>query len=226
MKAKGLCAFAFAAGIGISIAQSNVVTNVSITLKGGINFNLICNPLNNTNNDTTNLFRFGSDGDQIYRWNPVIQDLDGVGGNYPTYSTVLGWSSHFILKPGEAVFYLNTGGNRILQFNGEVVQTPYTNPVPFGTIAVRGDVAFNAFGSISPVATSITNALIGLTPADGDQVFFWDTSIQDWSPTIPTYSVVSHTWDPSTPVLRPGIGFFYMRAGPNQTQWVRNYTVQ
>jgi hypothetical protein len=220
-----LCAVALTAGIGISIAQSNV-TNVSVTLFGGDGaFHLIANPLNNTNNDTTNLFRLASDGDQIYRWDSVKQDVD-VPGVVPTYSALFGWSSHFILQPGEAVFYLNAGPNqRTLQFVGEVIQGPYTNPVPFGTIAVRGNGLFNAYGGISPVAGSFTNALIGITPADGDQVYFWNPYIQDFDITAPTYSAFSQTWIPSTTVLKPGIGFFYLRAGPNQAQWIRNFTV-
>lgn len=217
-----LCTVAIVASVGNSIAQSNV-TNVTVTLKGSFTFNMICNPLNNTNNDTTNLFGFvASDGDEILRWNPLIQDIDPPAY---TYSAVFGWNPHFILNPGEAVFYLGTGEDHTLRFVGEVVQTPYTNPVPFGNIAVRGDFAFNAIGSISPVSTSITNALIGLTPSDGDQISFWDVNTQDISPIIPTYSAYSHVWDP--PInIPPGIGFFYMRSGPSQTQWVRNFTAQ
>jgi hypothetical protein len=190
---------------------------------GGGSFNLIANPLNNPNNDTTNLFRFAQDGDQIYRWNSVIQDLEG---NIYTYSSIFGWTPHFILQPGEGVFYFNAGNNTTQTFVGEVVQTPYTNPIPFGTIAVRGDAAYNSYGGISPVAGSLTNALIGLTPADGDQVYFWNPIIQDFDATIPTYSAFLQTWEPSTPVLQPGIGFFYMRAGGNQSQWIRNFTAQ
>jgi len=124
------------------------------------------------------------------------------------------------------VFYLNAGPNlRTIQFVGEVIQGPYTNPIPFGTIAVRGNGLYNAYGGISPVAGSFTNALIGLTPADGDQVYFWNTSLQDLDPTTPTYSSFSHLWNPFR-VLNPGIGFFYLGAGADQTSWVRNFTVQ
>jgi hypothetical protein len=222
-----LCAVALTAGNGISIAQSNVFTNVSVRLPfGGGNYFLIANPLNNTNNDITNLFRFASDADQIYRWNSVTQDIDG-DGEVIQYSALLGWSRHFILQPGEAVFYLNAGASqRTLQFVGEVIQGPYTNPIPFGTIAVRGNGLYNAYGGISPVAGSFTNALIGLTPADGDQVYFWNPFIQDFDITVPTYSAFSQTWTPSTTVLNPGIGFFYLRAGPDQGQWIHNSTVQ
>jgi hypothetical protein len=209
----------------IPVIVPEPTTNVSVMLLGGGNFNLICNPLNNTNNNITNLFRIASDGDMIFRWNPVIQDLDGVGD--PVYSTFGGgWGHPFVLQPGEAIFYLNAGGaNRMQRFVGEIVQTPYTNPVPFGTIAVRGNGLYNAYGSIIPVASNLTNVLAGLTPADGDTICFWNTSTQDFDPTMPVYSAFSQTWTPSRSV-QPGIGFFYLRAGPNQMQWIRNFTMQ
>ena len=108
---------------------------------------------------------------------------------------------------------------------GDPVQGPYTNPVPFGTIAVRGNGLFNAYGSILPVTASLTGALDGLTPADGDQVYFWNATTQDFDITIPTYSAFSQSWNPSVSI-RPGIGFFYLRAGPNQIEWIRNTTIQ
>src|SRR5207248_1106166 len=91
-----LCTVVFASVITTSIAQSNVVTNVSVTLPGGGNYTLLANPLNNTSNDITTLFRSARDGDQIYRWNAVNQDLDGVGGIFPAYSALFGWNSHFV----------------------------------------------------------------------------------------------------------------------------------
>lgn len=219
MKAKALWwAAALAAGIGISTAQSTI-TNVSVMLVGGGSFNLICNPLNSTNNNSiTNLFRNPSDGDQLYRWNPITQDIDG---NFYGSSR---WN--LVLQPGEAVFYLNAGGaNRTQTFVGEVVQTPYTNPVPFGTMAVRGNGLYNAYGPITPFPTSLTNVLAGLPPADGDQIYFWDPFIQDLDITPVTYSAYSQSWS-SSRTLPPGIGFFYLRAGPDQAHWIRNFTAQ
>ena len=232
MRMKGLgLALAWAAlarSISVSMAQSNTVTNISVFLRGGGSYNLICNPLNNTNNnDITNLFHVVQDGDAIYRWNPTIQDLDPNPYDFrpPVPPGELkAW--HFILQPGEAVFYLNAGHNVTQTFVGEIIHGPYTNPIPYGSIAVLGGGLYNAYGSISPVTQNITNVLAGLAPADGDQIFFWDPNTQDFAPNGPTYSAFLHSWFPSTNVVQPGIGFFYMRAAPEQSQWVRNYTVQ
>jgi hypothetical protein len=223
MKAHALlCAVALVAGIGSSVAQSNSVTNVSVFLPGGGSFSLICNPLNNTNNDIWNLFAaVVQDGDQYFRWDPRIQDLD----NPWLFWDPLNPPPHFVLQPGEAVFYLNAGGNRTQTFVGQPIQGPYTNPIPFGTTAVLGNGLFNAYGSILPVAASVTNALAGLAPADGDQISFWDATIQDLDSTVSTYSAFSQTWTPPV-TIQPGIGFFYLRAGPSQAQWIRNTTVQ
>jgi hypothetical protein len=225
-----LCAAALAAGVVTSMAQSNVyslnvVGYVNVPTTGGGNFNLIANPLNNANNNISNLFAgFAQDGDQVYRWNSTIQDLDAT---VPTYSGPSAtWTPNMVLKPGEGVFYLNAGVNRTNTFVGEVIQGSYTNPIPFGAVAVLGSGSFNAYGSSIPLGGSFTNAIVGITPRDGDQVYFWNVGAQDLDPTVPTYSGPSATWTPSTTVLNPGAGFFYLGAGPNQTEWVRNFTVQ
>src|SRR5262249_49771975 len=179
-----LCVVAFAAGTAISMAQSNVVTNVSVLLLGNANFNFICNPLlNNPNNDITNLFRSTSDEDQIYRWNPVEQNLDGAVSDGGFSHT---WSPHFILQPGETIFYLNASPNRTQTFVGQPIQGPYTNPIPFRTTAVLSNGLFNAYGSILPVPASVTNALAGLPPADGDQISFFNIYTQDLDSTVST----------------------------------------
>jgi hypothetical protein len=220
-----LCAAALAAGVATSMAQSNVyslnvVGYVNVPLQGGVSFNLIANPLNNTNNNITNLFTTAaSDGDQIFTWNAAIQDL---GGTIYTYSIVShSWDGSRVLNPGEGIFYLATGGNVTNTFVGEVIQGSYTNPVP-----VLGGVAFNLFGSSIPIGGSFTNAIGGINSSDGDQVFTWNVLTQDLGASIATYSIVSHSWDnPAIPVP-PGNGFFYLGTGGNQNPWVRNFTVQ
>jgi hypothetical protein len=203
-----------------------VVGYVNVPTKGGGNFNFIANPLNNANNNISNLFAgFAQDGDSVFRWNPTIQDLDGTIYSYSAFSS--SWTpSPFTLKPGEGVFYLNAGADKTNTFVGEVIQGSYTNPVPFGTQAVVGGGSFNAYGSSIPLGGSFTNAIVGITPRDGDSVFFWNTAIQDLDGTIPTYSAFSSSWTPSTTVLTPGNAFFYLGAGANQAQWVRTFTVQ
>jgi hypothetical protein len=223
-----LCAAALAAGVVTTMAQSNVyslnvVGYVNVPTLGGGNFTLVANPLNNANNNISNLFSVAQDGDQVYRWNPLVQDLDG---SIPTYSAFThSWSPTFVLKPGEGVFYLNAGNNFTNTFVGEVIQGSYTNPIPFGTKAVLGGGNFNAYGSSIPLGGSFTNGIVGIAPQDGDQVYTWNPAVQDFSGTIPTYSAFTHSWAPDV-TINPGVGFFYLGAGNDQTAWVRSFTVQ
>jgi hypothetical protein len=224
-----LCAAALAARVVSSMAQSNtyslnVVGYVDVPYTGSGNFNLVCNPLMNANNDITNLFRgFAQDGDQVYRWNPTIQDLDPTVPTYSAFSQT--WTPHFVLLPGEGVFYLNASVNKTTTFIGDVIQGSYTSPHAFSSKAILGNGNFNCLGSPIPIGFSFTNCLPGITPQDGDQVYFWNTAIQDLDATVPSYSAFSQLWNPSTRVINPGIGFFYLGAGADQTTWVRNYTV-
>jgi hypothetical protein len=217
-----ICAAALlAAGVATSMAQSNVyslnvVGYVNVPTTGGGFFNMMANPLNNANNSITNLFSTAQDGDQIYRWNVAIQDLSATIYTYSTFSHA--WDGNFTLNAGEGVFYLNAGANATNTFVGDVIQGSYTNHIV-------GAGSFNAIGSSVPLGGSFTNSLGGLTLSDGDQVYTWSTPIQDLSPTIATYSTFSSAWDTTAPVVNPGIGFFYLGAGANQT-WVRNFTVQ
>jgi hypothetical protein len=216
-----LCAAALAAGVATSMAQSNVyslnvVGYVNVPTLGGANFNLIANPLNNTNNSITNLFAIAQDGDQVYRWNATIQDLDPVIYSYSTF--LHSWDGNFVLNPGEGVFYVNAGANATNTFVGEVIQGPYTNHI-------LGGASFNAVASSAPIGGSFTNATVGLPPSDGDQVYLWNASIQDLDPTIATYSTFLAKWDTAAINVAPGAGFFYVGAGANQT-WIRNFTVQ
>jgi hypothetical protein len=216
-----LCAAALAAVVATSMAQSNVyslnvVGYVNVTTVGGGNFNMIANPLNNTNNNITNLFATAQDSDQIYRWNAGIQDLDPT---VYTYSLFLhSWSGDFVLNPGEGVFYLNAGANATNTFVGEVIQGPYTN-------SIVGGGNFNAKGSSAPIGGSHTNATDQLTYQDSDQVYTWNVGIQDLDPSVATYSAFLHAWDNTAIAVPPGAGFFYLGAGTNVT-WVRNFTVQ
>jgi hypothetical protein len=224
-----LCAAVLAAGVASSMAQSNVyslnvVGYVNVATTGGGSFALVANPLNNANNSITNLFSTAQDGDQIYRWNNTIQDVDGT---VFTYSSFLHkWDGNFTLKPGEGIFYLNAGNNATQTFVGDVIQGSYTNPVPFGANVVVGAGSFNVYGSPVPIGGSFTNATVGITPQDGDQVYTWNQGIQDVDGTVATYSQFLGKWDTTAPTVAPGIAFFYLGAGNNQAQWVRNFTVQ
>jgi hypothetical protein len=222
-----LCAVALAAGLVSSRAQSNVyslnvVGYVNVPTCGGGNFKLICNPLNNSNNNITNLFRNAQDGDSIFRWDSASQDLSSTIYSYSSFLNA--WDGNYVLKPGEAIFYLNAGNDATNTFIGDVIQGPYTNPIPAPTI--RGGGSFNAIGSSVPLGGSVTNAIVGILPQDGDSIFTWNCGLQDLDTIIASYSSFLHAWDNSNIQVPPGIGFFYLGAGANQTAWVRSFTVQ
>jgi len=232
-----LCAALLAASAATTMAQSNVyslnvVGYIQVPTYGGGNFNMVANPLNNTNNGIANLFANAQDGDQVYRWNAGIQDLDGTIYTYSTFSH--SWDGNFTLQPGEGVFYANAGNNTNITFVGDVIQGAYTQPV-----GIVGSGSFNLVSSSVPlgyipgsgtfqnfVGASFTNAVVGVNPQDGDQIYKWDPSIQDLYGQIATYSTFSHSWDDTTLIVNNGEGFFYAGAGTNQVTWSRNYTVQ
>jgi hypothetical protein len=227
-----ICAAALvAAGAFSAMAQSNVyslnvVGYVNVPTVGGGNFNLMANPLVNANNGITNLFTAptAQDGDQIYRWNVGAQDLDGTIYTYATFSS--SWDGNFSLLPGEAVFYLNAGGNKTNTFVGDVGQGVLNQPSALGSggVDIIGGGSFNMIGGPVPISGAHTNATDGIIPRDGDQVYTWNTGAQDLNGTIATYSTFSSSWD-TLITITPGQGFFYLGAGPNQAAWTRNFTV-
>jgi len=106
------------------------------------------------------------------------------------------------------------------------VQGSYTNPIPLGaSSAIVGGGSFNMIASDVPIGASFTNSTVGITPRDGDQVYTWNTGTQDLDGNVATYSTFSSTWDNTAINVNPGIGFFYLGAGPNQAVWTRNFTV-
>jgi len=216
-----LCAAALAAGVASSMAQVyslNVVGYVNVSTVGGASFNLVANPLNNTNNNLTNLFAVAQDGDSIFTWDAAIQDLAGTTYTYSSFAHA--WDGNRVLAPGQGFFYLNAGSNATNTFVGDVIQGSYTNPV-----SVIGGAAFNCFGSSIPIGGSFTNATVGINPQDGDSVFVWDPLTQDFAGTTATYSSFANAWDNTAIPVIPGQGFFYLGSGGNQNPWVRTFTV-
>jgi hypothetical protein len=232
-----LCAAALAAGVVSSMAQSNVyslnvVGYVNYKLNGSFAYNLIVNPLNNANNNITNLFTglpSSQDGSAIARWNPNISDFQPDTYTYDGAGAV--WrknggsdTSGFQLKPGEAVFYINQGGDLTNTYVGEVVQGPYTN-------TLVGGFAYNAVGSSAPLGGNFTNSIAGLVPGDGDNILIWNVATTDIDPVYAVYDQAGHVWrDPSSNPnpninVAPGQGFFYVNQNANNV-WVRNFTVQ
>jgi hypothetical protein len=234
-----LCAAALAAGVATSMAQSNVyslnvVGYVNTPLAGSFSYNLISNPLNNTNNNITNLFAnlpATQDGSSILRWDPTVSDFKPDSWTYDGAAAV--WRKNggadltgFTLNPGEGIFYVNTGPNLTNTFVGEVIQAP-----PGFTNTLVGGFAYNVVGSSAPIGGNFTNSIGGLNPGDGDTILFWNVGITDIDPNYTSYDLAGHVWrDPASNPNPPynigvGIGFFYVNQNANNV-WVRNFTVQ
>ena len=234
-----LCAAALAAGVATSMAQSNVyslnvVGYVNTKLTGGFAYNLIANPLNNTNNNITNLFAnlpATQDGSSIYRWDATISDFQA--DSYVYDAAAAQWKknggsdvSGFNLKPGEAIFYVNQGNDLTNTFVGEVIQAP-----PGFTNVLVGGFAYNAVGSSAPIGNNFSNSIVGLVPGDGDTILTWNVGATDFDSNYASYDLAAHLWKDAASVPNPninigvGIGFFYINQNANNV-WVRNFTVQ
>src|SRR5262249_49098363 len=111
-----ICAAALAAGALSSWAQVlslNVVGYVNDGIIGNGSYNFICNPLNNANNNITNIFPAASqkDGNVILRWDPVAADFQLTTYSFSTFFGK--WLDNnslpngFNLNPGEGIFYIN-----------------------------------------------------------------------------------------------------------------------
>jgi len=226
-----------AAGAATSMAQSNVyslnvVGYVNTKLVGGFSYNLVANPLNNANNNITNLFAGlpgTQDGSTIARWDSSISDFQSSTYSYDAASHA--WrkdggadTSGFILKPGEAVFYINQGNDYTNTFVGDVIQGNYTN-------VITGGFAYNTLGSSAPIGGNFTNSIGGLVAGDGDNILFWDPATSDIKPDYATYDLSSHVWRNTASTANPGFnlaiseGFFYVNQN-NNNNWVRSFTVQ
>jgi len=232
-----ICAAALAAGALTSWAQSNVyslnvVGYVNRPITGGFAYNMIANPLNNSNNNITNLFKLpaGHDGDQILRW-------DAVNAGFQADTYVWDEASHswlkngatlggFTLNPGEGVFYINQNANFSNTFVGDVIQGAFVNNLV-------GSFAYNAIGSSAPLGGNFTNSIGGLVPVpvaghDGDQLLLWDVANTTISGSSVVYDEASHTWlgTPNNNInIGVGEGFWYVNQNANLT-WTRNFTVQ
>jgi uncharacterized protein affecting Mg2+/Co2+ transport len=205
-----LAALAIAIPASAQVYSANVVGYVNYTIQPGV-FNFISNPLNAANNNISALFPNATEGDSIFRWDNVANDL-----NYDT--PVFGggvWDKTFDLNPGEGVFYVSAApGPVTVTYVGEVIQGNFTNVLAPGV--------FNAVGSSAPLGGSMLNAIAGLTPTEGDSIFLWDPVANDLNYSTPVFG--GGVWD-QTPNIAVGEAFFYVSAAPGPVTWVRNFTV-
>src|SRR5882762_7945075 len=155
-----------AAGVTASMAQSsnvyslNVVGYCTVVAQGGGAFNMVGNPLNNANNNITNLYKAPPDNTTLIRWDVGAQDLSGDQYSYSTFAGQWlknGSPGNFVMNPGEGVFLVSDGAspNVTNTFVGDVVQGPYN-------ITLVGGSAFNAVCSTVPLGGSFSNSIAQL----------------------------------------------------------------
>jgi hypothetical protein len=204
-----LCLAALATCAINSMAQSNVYSSnivgyVNITQT--CNFNIIGNPLTQTNNDVQYLFPNAASypGLSIYKFN-------GVGYDIATYDPDAGgWTAAMQIPPGTGAWlqipaastYSNT-------FIGEVVLRS-TNTIPTG---------FSLKSSVVPQAGSLAGMGIPLGP--NDAVYFFNCVGYN----IYAFDPDAGGWTPSEPVVAVAQGFWVQNNSGIAKSWIRNFSV-
>jgi hypothetical protein len=213
-----LAAAVFAAGLGVSLAQSpvysvNAVGYVTKTLTNG--FNLISIPLNGTNNDLNTTIPVAPDGTLILRWVGGSQSFDPAPNQY--YDG-FGWFPTATINPGEGLFVSIPPGTLTtnLTFVGEVPQGNLTNHIDSG--------AYSLLAQIVPQAISLGDPSVTFPALDGDIVLFWNPVTQSYKD--PTQFYDGFGWFPVDPIPAVGEGFFYNNApGHPGRDWTRTFSV-
>jgi hypothetical protein len=209
-----LAAAVFAAGLEVSMAQApvysvNAVGYVTKTLTNG--YNLICNPLNGTNNLLSTILPVVPQDSSVLRWNPVSQ---GFADANQYYGSELGWLPDEAINPGEAFFFYSTApGNTNLTFVGEVPQGGLTNHLSVG---------FSLVSHIVPQSISLADAGVNFPVQVDDSVLFWNPNTQGFADALQYYGS-ELGWLPNEPVPAVGEGFFYYTAAARN--WTRTFSV-
>jgi hypothetical protein len=112
------------------------------------------------------------------------------------------------LAPGQG-FFLRVGAASTVTFVGEVKQGTLSTPLAAG---------FNLVASQVPQAGKIATDL-KLTPADGDQVYTFNATTQQYS--VFTYELGE--WDPSEPTLAVGEAVWVRKGAAGS--WDRTFSV-
>jgi hypothetical protein len=216
-----LTAAVSAAGVATSMAQVfsvNAVGYVNKTIPANA-FALISNPLNAADNRIKEIFKGVPDGTQIYKFN-------GVGFNTATFDAIDNaflWNpttaSETELKPGEGAFVRNpsTTAALTITFVGEVPQGTLVNPLPVG-LSVKS--------SMVPQRGVISDANFGFTPADGDQIYQFNTTTQKYVQV--TFDSIDGVWlnaqsQAAPPTFEVGEAFFLRKQTAGS--WNRTFNV-
>jgi hypothetical protein len=196
-----------AAGIATSMAQVysvNAVGYVNTTLVPG--FNLISNPLNNTEtngNQIQVLFNGLPDGSSVYRF--VNGAYEIITKDFGEWAPAAGAAA--TLTPGSGVF-VRVQGTNVVTFVGEVPQGTLTTTIPAGFSIVS-----------SQVPQEGTPTALGYVPGEGDQLYFFTEATQ-------AYDIISFEFGEFSkplPTLAVGEAFFVRAVAPST--WTRTFNV-
>lgn len=198
-----LAAVLSAAGVATSLAQVfsvNVVGYIQLSVPAG--FSMIANQLSNGGNTLNSVLTTGpGDGDGIFKFNPTTGGYDS--------STFLGgsWIPDMSFGPGEGGF-ISVGTAKTITLVGSIDGGSHPITVPKG---------FAIVSSFLP--TSGTLESMSFPAADGDQVFFYNTTTKSYD----SSTSLGGTWIPD-PTVAVGQSFFSSK-GAGST-WARTFSVQ
>jgi hypothetical protein len=122
---------------------------------------------------------------------------------------------------GAALYYNNGAADTVVTFTGQVPQGTYN-------VATLGRGQFTMVGSPIPIGGDITNSttVVGLTPANGDTVATFNSSLNDYNPSSKWISLSKKWGVTASSTIAVGQGFLYYNNGAAANVWVSNFTVQ
>jgi len=216
-----LSAAVLAAGLSASMAQSvfsvNAVGYVNIPVVQG--YQIIANPLNNSNNTLNVILPSVADNTKIYRFNTGSQTYGAPSTFFFDPDINAGaWAPDVAINPGEGIV-LFAPSAATLTFVGEVPQGSLTNPLPAN---------FSIRSSIVPQQGGISSAL-GLAPSDNDTIYFFNPATQTYAAPFTFFfdpDTNTGAWAPSEPSIAVGQGFVFKNtSGIANRAWTRTFSV-
>jgi hypothetical protein len=174
-----IAAAALAAGLVSSQAQTvysaNVVGYANVVIKGGGDYTLVANPLDDGNgNQLTNLITTLPNKSQVITWN-------GTGYNTAITESGGAWPTSVSLPPGMGFFVKNgiaSSPDVTNTFVGSVVVavgSSVTNTLAAGYSLAGSPIPYAAD------ATTDTNINLGGVLANKSQLLSWDTALQQFN---------------------------------------------
>ncbi len=230
-----LSAAVLAAGITASTAQSvysvNAVGYVNIVVTNG--YNLICNPLNGTNNNINTIIPSAPQDSLVLTWDNAGQrfvntvtffDVPGDPVNTGWYDANFVKATN-VIAPGQGIFFRKpNAGSQTLTFVGEVPQGNLTNRI--GTL-------YGFYSSIVPQSAGLTS--LGFPGKQDMRYVQWSKGGQRYVNTLTYFDVpgdpLNTGWYDANfvktePTPEVGEGFLLFNPAANGPQnWGRTFSV-